>query len=113
MNRAPVELRVGGQSYRVVASADEAELRHLAGIVDARLRALVGAGRAITPQSMLLVALALANDVEEERAQRRRVEARSKEAFASLLERIDAALEAAETPAPPPVSPREPDSPEP
>lgn len=98
MNRAPVELRVGGQTYRVVASAEEAEVRRLAGVVDARLRELVGPGRAITPQAMLLVAIALAHDVEEERDKRRHVEARSKEAFTSLLQRIDAALEAADTP---------------
>lgn len=96
MNRAPVELRVGGQTYRVVASAEETEIRRLAGLVDARLRELVGPGRAITPQAMLLVAIALAHDVEEERDKRQRVEARSKEAFTSLLQRIDAALEAAD-----------------
>src|SRR5687768_5480560 len=38
MGAAPVELRVGGQTYRVVASAEEAELRRLADMVDARLR---------------------------------------------------------------------------
>ncbi len=98
MNRAPVELRVGGQTYRVVASAEEAEVRRLAGVVDARLRELVGPGRAITPQAMLLVALALAHDVEEEREKRLHVEQRSKEAFTALLQRIDAALEAADAP---------------
>ena len=99
MNRAPVELRVGGQSYRVVATADETELQRLAEVVDARLRELAGPGRAIAPQTLLLAAIALAHDLEEERAKRVAVERRSKEMLSSVLERIDAAL--AETPTPP------------
>lgn len=89
----PVELRVGGQSYRVLASADEVELRRLADIVDARLRALTGPGRQMSSQSLVLAALALAHDLEEERAARQRAEERSKEMLRALLQRIDAALE--------------------
>ncbi|MFZ5895922.1 MAG: cell division protein ZapA [Myxococcota bacterium] len=95
----PVELRVGGQSYRVVASADEAELRRLAGVVDARLRSLSQPNRHISPQALVLAAIALAHDLEEERALRRRAEERSKQMLRALLQRIDAVLE--ETPAPP------------
>jgi len=93
MHRSPVELRVGGQTYRVVASAEEADLRRLADLVDARLRELTGPGRAISPQAMLLAAIALAHDLEEERERRRRVEARSREMLTSLLERIDNVLD--------------------
>lgn len=93
MHRSPVELRVGGQTYRVVASAEEAELRRLADVVDARLRDLTGPGRPISPQAMLLAAIALAHDLEEERTRRRQVEARSREMLTSLLERIDKVLE--------------------
>jgi cell division protein ZapA len=93
MHRSPVELRVGGQTYRVVASAEEAELRRLADLVDARLRALTGPGRPISPQAMLLAAIALAHDLEEERERRRHVEARSREMLTALLERIDNVLE--------------------
>ena len=91
----PVELRVGGQSYRVVASADEAELRRLAGLVDARLRSLSQPNRQISPQALLLAAIALAHDLEEERAARRRAEERSKQMLRALLQRIDAVLEEA------------------
>jgi hypothetical protein len=38
--------------------------------------------------------MTLAHELEEERAARRRVEARSKEMLQSLLERVDAALDA-------------------
>lgn len=93
MSGTPVELKVGGQVYRVVASSEEAELKRLAEIVDTRLRSLAAPGRQMSPQMMLLAALALAHDLEEERARRVRVESRAKEMLASVLERIDAVLE--------------------
>jgi cell division protein ZapA len=93
MSRAPVELRVGGQTYRVVASAGEDELKRLAELVDGRLRELAGPGRAIAPQSLLLAAISLAHDLEEERGRREAVEARSREMLRSVLRRIDDALE--------------------
>ncbi|MCC6902316.1 MAG: cell division protein ZapA [Polyangiaceae bacterium] len=94
MSRAPVELRVGGQTYRVVASAGEDELKRLAELVDGRLRELAGAGRAVSPQSLLLAAISLAHDLEEERARRVAAEATSREMLRSVLNRIDAALDA-------------------
>ena len=41
----------------------------------------------------LLASLALAHDLEEERARTQRIEARAKETLSRLVERIDAALE--------------------
>ena len=93
MSGTPVELKVGGQVYRVVASSEEAELKRLAEIVDTRLRSIAAPGRQMSPQMMLLAALALAHDLEEERARRVRVESRAKEMLASVLERIDAVLD--------------------
>src|SRR5215831_257433 len=92
MDRAPVELRVGGHTYRVVGSAGPDELHRLASIVDGRLRELNGSS-AYHPQSLLLVAMALAHDLELERSRRRETEVRSREQLRSLLERVDAALE--------------------
>lgn len=94
MPGSPVELKVGGQTYRVVASAEEAELRRLADVVDARLRSVSAPGRTISPQSLLLAAISLAHDLEEEKRRRLALEARSKEMLKSVLARIDAALEA-------------------
>jgi cell division protein ZapA len=94
MAGSPVELKVGGQTYRVVASAEEAELRRLADLVDARLRSMSAPGRAISPQSLLLAAISLAHDLEEEKRKRAQLETRSKEMLRSVLSRIDAALEA-------------------
>jgi cell division protein ZapA len=87
-----VQLRVGGQTYRVVSSASEEELGRLAAIVDDKLRAMVPNGRAITPQAMLLAAMALAHDLEEERARSRQLSGRARDAFGRMLERVDAAL---------------------
>ncbi|HEX4478591.1 MAG TPA: cell division protein ZapA [Polyangiaceae bacterium] len=92
MDRASVELRVGGQTFRVVASASADELERLAGVVDGRLREIAQSS-AFHPQSMLLVAISLAHELEQERTRRRDVEARSREMLRSLLQRIDGALE--------------------
>lgn len=95
MAGAPVELRVGGQTYRVVTSAEEPELRRLADMVDARLQRFTAPGRTVSPQTLLLAAISLAHDLEEERARRQQIEARSREMLRTLLARIDAALESA------------------
>jgi cell division protein ZapA len=91
---APVEVKIGGLSYRVQGSASEVELHRLAGIVDQHLRALGGSAKNPSAGALVLVAITLAHELEEERAARRRVEERSKEMLQSLLERIDNALDA-------------------
>src|SRR5688572_11332684 len=58
-----VQLRVGGQTYRVLSSAGEEELQRLAAVVDQKLASVVPPGRPVTPQAMLLAALALAHDL--------------------------------------------------
>lgn len=82
----------------MVASAEADELRRLAAIVDSRLRAHTPPGRQISPQSLLLAAMSLAHELEEERARRLRLEARSREMLTSVLTRIDAAIGATEAP---------------
>lgn len=96
MAGTPVDLKVGGQTYRVVASAEETELKRLADLVDARLRSMSAPGRPISPQSLLLAAISLAHDLEEEKRKRQQIEARSKEMLRSVLARIDAAIEASD-----------------
>lgn len=108
MPKGPVELRVGGQTYRVVATAEEADLHRLADVVDARLRQLTAPGRQVSPQSLLLAALSLAHDLEDERNRRLRSEQRAREALSSLVSRIDAALEADSAEAVVPPIPNEP-----
>jgi cell division protein ZapA len=89
-----VQLRVGGQTYRVVTSASDTELKRLAAVVDQKLADVNPAGRPLTPQMMLLAALALAHDLEEERTRSTAVVAKAREAFGRILERVDGALSA-------------------
>lgn len=91
---SPVEVKIGGYSYRVTGSASEVELHRLAGVVDQRLRALGGSSKNPSPHSLVLVAMTLAHELEVERTARQRLEERSKDMLQTLLQRVEAALEA-------------------
>jgi cell division protein ZapA len=86
-----VELKVAGQSVRVVSSAGDDELQGLAGVINRRLAEMGPVARS-QPQSLLLVAMALAHDLEEERERRATLEARTRGLLRHLLGRIDAAV---------------------
>jgi cell division protein ZapA len=92
MVRSAVEVNVGGQLYRLVASSGEQSLRRYAGVVNERLRELAGSG-SNHPQAMLLVALALAHDLEDERARSSELREQSETMLRELLDRVDAALD--------------------
>ena len=102
MDRRTVQLRVAGQVYRVVSSADEAELVRLASLVEEKLASLLGPNRPAPPQALLLAAMALAHDAEDARRSALAAEERTRERVAQLLERIDGVL-AEVTPVPPSV----------
>jgi cell division protein ZapA len=87
-----VQLRVGGQSYRVVTSASDDELERLTLIVEQKLSQVAPPGRPVNPQALLLAALALAHDLEEERARHDDRLTKTRTAFGRMLERVDAAL---------------------
>lgn len=88
-----VEVNVGGQLYRVVTSAGEQSLQRYAGVVNERLRELTGSDRPTHPQAMLLVAMALAHDLEEERARSGALREQAESMLRNLLERVNAALD--------------------
>lgn len=92
MAARPVELRIGGQSYRVVSSASAEELEHLAAIVDDKLSTIVPPGRPLTPQAMLLVAMALAHDVELEKRRVEAMRAHSRASIDELVRELDLTL---------------------
>jgi cell division protein ZapA len=92
MERRTVQLRLAGQTYRVVTTAGDAELKRFVSVIEDKLTAMPR-GKAMHPQALLLATLALAHDLEEERARAQRIETRAKETLTRLLERIDAALE--------------------
>jgi cell division protein ZapA len=93
MERRTVHLQVAGQSYRVVSTSDEAELLRLASAVNNKVAEVVPPGRAAPPQAVLLAALALAHDLEEERAKREALEVRTRDLLRRVLHRIDNAME--------------------
>lgn len=93
MDRRTVELRIAGQSYRVVSSAPDEELRRLAEVVGAKLTELTPRGRAPQPQAILLAAIALAHELEAERGRRESLERRTRDLLRRVLVRIDDALE--------------------
>jgi cell division protein ZapA len=96
MERRTVQLRIGGQSYRVVSSASEEELHRLAAKVEAKMTDLVPPGKAIPPQALVLAALALAHDAETERGRRIALERRSRDMMRRVLVRVDSALDSGE-----------------
>jgi len=93
VEREGVELRVAGQTHRVVSSADRATLERLASKVEERMHHLVGRDRSVGPDTLFLAAIALAHDLEQAEARMSQVEARSREMLQSLLQRVDAALD--------------------
>lgn len=87
-----VNLRVGGSTYRVVSSAEEEELTRLAAALEAKLADL-GPKATTGPNALLLAALALAHDAEEERAAREQLERRTRDLLRRVLVRVDGCIE--------------------
>ena len=96
MAARPVELQVAGQKVRVISSASPEELERLATLVDDKLVGILPPGRPLTPQSMLLVALSLAHDIEEERRRVSLIRDQSRAAISSLLSDVASTLALAE-----------------
>lgn len=98
MDGRAVSLRIAGQSYKVVSSASEEELQRLADTVSAKVEELTPSGKSVAPQAVLLAAMALAHELEEERARRISVERRAKDMLKRVLGRLDDALDCASEP---------------
>lgn len=92
MSEAAVQLRVAGQTYRVVTSAEEQDLNRLARTVEDAILGVTPPGRQPAPQALILAAITLAHELEEERAKHRALEERHRRVLASLLERVDHVL---------------------
>ena len=72
-----------------MSSADEVELQRLAEAVDAKVAELAPDGKAAPRQAVLLAAIALAHELEQERARRASVERRARDMLRRVLLRID------------------------
>ncbi len=82
---------VGGHTYRVNSSANTDELARLAALVDERLAALP-IGQRGDPKSLVLVALGLAHDLEQERRERSADRQDASARIRSIVARIGDAL---------------------
>lgn len=92
MDGRPISVRIAGQDYRVVSSSSEEDLQRLAGTVNAKVEELTPPGKAPGNQAVLLAAMALAHELEQERARRVQVERRAKEMMKRVLGQLDEAL---------------------
>ena len=93
MSPGPVAIRIGGQTYRVRAQASEQELHRLAASVDARLRQIPASSLgASSQQGLLLVAISLVHELDNERSARKKFEQDTAELLQLLLDHIDRTL---------------------
>lgn len=93
MAEAAVQLKLAGQTYRVVTSADETDLTRLARVVEDAIFSVTTPGRQPSPQAVVLAAITLAHELEQERARREQLETRHREMLTQLLTRIDRVLD--------------------
>src|SRR5260370_8379827 len=106
MERRTVQLRVAGQTHRVVTTATDGDLKRFVSVIEDKLAELSPRGRAFHPQALLLATLALAHDLEEERARAQRIETRARETLSRLLEPIDEAPDERRADPPPHAPPQ-------
>ena len=93
MDTRPVQLKIGGQSYKVVSSADADELQRLAEAVSAKVAELTPSGKTAPAQAVLLAAIALAHELEQERSRRVALERKTRDMLRRVLVRLDDALD--------------------
>lgn len=92
-----VQVRVGGQNYKVVTSATDDELQRATSLVEQALADVSPPGRMANPHALLLAALRLAHDLEEVRTNHANLRQQTRSAFTRLRDRIDASLGTTET----------------
>jgi cell division protein ZapA len=92
MSETVVQLKIAGQSYRVVSSATTDDLARLAHRVEEAVRSVTVRGRQPSEQDMVLASITLAHEVEQEREARQALERRYEAKLRQLLAQVDAAL---------------------
>jgi cell division protein ZapA len=92
MSEAAVQLKVAGQTYQVVTSAPESDLKRLAKVVEEALEGVTAKGRQPSPQALVLAAITLAHELEVAREEKRELKERYQRTLTSLLGRVDRVL---------------------
>lgn len=87
-----VVLNVAGKSCRVRTTASDEELGRLTAVVEEKLRGVLKPGRPLTTEAMLLVAVALAHEVEAQRARADALAGKARDGLEQLLAQVDAVL---------------------
>lgn len=95
MSEAVAQLKIAGQTYRVVTSANGDDLLRLAGRVEEALRSVTPNGRQPSEQAMVLAAITLAHELEQERSAREQAQARYEASLRGMLAKVEALLGAA------------------
>jgi cell division protein ZapA (FtsZ GTPase activity inhibitor) len=91
-SKRTISFSVGGRIYKVVTSASEHEILHLATVVDEKMKALAGS-RPPTLEVAVLTAISLAHEAEAHRKRADEIATGAKTVVGRMLDRIDAALE--------------------
>jgi cell division protein ZapA len=93
MTRRTVPLTIGAREYKVVSSAEPEELQRLAAVVNAKLAAVAQGSRLDPAHVLVLAALALAHDLDEEQGRARHIERKSRDMLRRVLVRLDSVLD--------------------
>ncbi len=94
MTGRAIELRVGGQSYKVVSSASKGDLERFAAAVDEKLAPYMKTGRPLNPNALLLAAMSLAHELETERDRASKLAERARAVVERVSSLVDDALDA-------------------
>jgi cell division protein ZapA (FtsZ GTPase activity inhibitor) len=97
VKQAPLAIRIAGRTYRIQSTASPAEVQGYARLVEAKLHEIAGE-RPITPDTWVLVALALVHDAAEEKQKRKEIQVKFRDWLRRVLFRIDALLESSPDP---------------
>jgi cell division protein ZapA len=92
MGGRTVQVRVGGQNYKVVTSATDDDLQRATLVVEQKLAEVSPPGRMANPHALLLAALHLAHELEEVKAKHAALRDQTRSAFTRLRDRIDTTL---------------------
>ena len=92
MGEAAVQLKLAGHTYQVVTSAAEEDLTRLALRVEEALYAVTPDGRQPSQQAIVLAAITLAHELEEERRELQELKAKYQGTLTALLGEVDTLL---------------------